>query len=487
MPRIDTRWTHEEQAQALRDRPDPLTTPADIFGVTWAAYVMDRAYYRQAFGSMLSPWIDLDEAIRERGDTPTPIGRNSGRPEGPRLQCAYCAAIEGCGNCRPDLFATCECGRAYLRDSPDGCSCWVTCEECGSRGYHPGRVTVITLGGNRGYMCSNTCLADSGYRECTACCNYYPPDEYDDGSTCENCRPCSCGSCYECRSRSVIRNYSYRPTPDFRGEGPLYLGMENEIETPPGNGWGEPEVSTEDLARWVAQRVGSVGYLKHDGSLEDGFELVTHPMSLQWAMDRFPWDMYPEMQDEFGVKYEDTTGLHVHASRDGFSNARHLYMWLRFFYRNGKSLQQVARRPDGEWSTFESEVRASALTYSRHLPGETISNNAWYLKGEVRGTAEWRRQRWGYESLEVPGINRYSAVNVNNRHTVEVRIFAGSVDAQEIRAALQLVHGSIEYARTLDAASVLKKSGWEWNSFTAWLDGQSRYDDLSAEIERLVY
>lgn len=30
-------------------------------------------------------------------------------------------------------------------------------------------------------------------------------------------------------------------------------------------------------------------YCKHDGSLDDGIELVTHPMTLTYHMDEMPW------------------------------------------------------------------------------------------------------------------------------------------------------------------------------------------------------
>lgn len=30
-------------------------------------------------------------------------------------------------------------------------------------------------------------------------------------------------------------------------------------------------------------------YCKHDGSLDDGFEMVTHPMTLEYHMQKMPW------------------------------------------------------------------------------------------------------------------------------------------------------------------------------------------------------
>lgn len=30
-------------------------------------------------------------------------------------------------------------------------------------------------------------------------------------------------------------------------------------------------------------------YIKHDGSLDDGMEIFTHPMTLQYHLDEMPW------------------------------------------------------------------------------------------------------------------------------------------------------------------------------------------------------
>jgi hypothetical protein len=52
---------------------------------------------------------------------------------------------------------------------------------------------------------------------------------------------------------------------------------------------------------------------------------------------------------------------------------------------------------------------------------------------------------------------------------------------QRAKAALQLVAGSVEYARQLDAEAITQRHGWEWRAFIAWAGKDGSYPDLIAE------
>ena len=388
--------------------------------------------------------------------------------------CEWQTSPDGCRFCRPELYVSCDfCGNSHL----DGhsCTCWTTCD-CGT--YGPPRITADGNSGN--YYCSEDCAENNGAAECNSCNRW---TSNDDGE-CEYCRPCSCGSCSECRDRANIHSYSYKPTPLFKGTGPLYLGLECEIDV------AASRYSLTDIAEYVNGRLddGSIGYLKSDSSIDCGFEVVTHPMSYRWAMEQFPWDMYGELSGTYGVREEDECGIHVHASRDGFSGTRHLYMWQRFFYRNAEPITQLARRESNRWASFGSEARHMAALVAKRggYEQQTVRADSWLLPRDVRDM--YRRQGYPSDSqLWTPTAPRYSAINVQNRHTLEVRVFAGSVDATPVQAALGLVHASIEYTRNLDTQSVLKKSGWSWQPFRNWVaDRDDTYPALNSEIERLV-
>lgn len=512
MPRIDALWPDDEidrRGTEIERREALLESHLAVaphIGVTWESVAVD-SWYVNSRGQYLPPdWVATYAAIVRRGDTPEVLhthrqGPRSPLDANPDHPCYVCSVGDACYECRPDVWTRCQCGETFRTGRTCTCVFVCPCAEPGSAPqYHPDAVPVgnATEGGwservshafapggsQRGghYRCSADCATEAGLVQC-GCGTYTGPGNFDSLRRCGACQPCRCGDCPECEQRRSIRSYSYKPTPVFFGSGPVYLGLENEIDGIYA-GWGRPD--RYEVGRWVIEQTGEVAYLKSDGSLSCGFELVTHPMSLEWAMREFPWHMYDDMQEQFGIEAQSSTGIHVHVSRDGFSGARHTYMWLKFFHRNANPIRRVSRRDDGQWSSFDPTVRDNAVGYAKHVPGDVVATSAWYLKGQTRAMAREHR-RYGSVDMRMPSPGRYSAINVQNRATLEVRTFAGSVDATEIRAALQLVNGTVEYTRELDAQSVLKKSGWNWDAFTAWLSTQGdTYVDLQSEIERLV-
>ena len=60
--------------------------------------------------------------------------------------------------------------------------------------------------------------------------------------------------------------------------------MELEID-----GAGEYGSNAKKLLR-IANEEEERIYCKHDGSLEEGFEIVTHPMSLSYQLQQIPWE-----------------------------------------------------------------------------------------------------------------------------------------------------------------------------------------------------
>ncbi|WP_280248010.1 hypothetical protein [Nocardia abscessus] len=115
-----------------------------------------------------------------------------------------------------------------------------------------------------------------GHRACPRCV-----DRFD---TCPHCGTLTRrGRSCDCRThREHVWHYSYKPDPRFHGDGPLFLGMELEIIV--------PAYRYGEAVSLATAHLGGLGYLKQDSSIQPtGFELVTHPMSYRYAIDRFPW------------------------------------------------------------------------------------------------------------------------------------------------------------------------------------------------------
>lgn len=309
-------------------------------------------------------------------------------------------------------------------------------------------------------MCDD-CAISNDYRKCGQCDRYAPRTQSnEDGEQiCSACAdryysPCLvchvligggdyCSDCADSNDddSDLIYDASFKPVPRFHGDGPLFVGMELEVSVPSG--------SLEDAAHTAQDQLGALGYLKEDSSISgQGFEIVTHPMSYEWAVERFPWKLLDALRRSGA--YADSNGLHVHVSRAAFTGPCHLYRWMKFFYRNQSQIVTLARRESDEWAAFGSYER---------------SNIKHYAKGEK-------------------GV-RYQAINTQNDSTLELRVFAGTLNRQQAQAAIGLAVASVEYARTLTTQDVAQRSGWEWSAFAAWVVERPQYAPLLAEMEDL--
>jgi hypothetical protein len=92
-----------------------------------------------------------------------------------------------------------------------------------------------------------------------------------------------CDDCYNNRLHEFIKSYDYKPIPIFYGSGQPHYGVELEIDC-----GGEYDGSAEDLNE-IANKSNEHLYFKHDGSLDDGFEIVSHPATLEYHLNGIPW------------------------------------------------------------------------------------------------------------------------------------------------------------------------------------------------------
>jgi hypothetical protein len=341
---------------------------------------------------------------------------------------------------------------------------WYRCPDCDRACRYLSDMSITT----HGYSVCADCIT-TNFRECDECGGYVR-----DGVQCDTCFPyegdddddyyrdsdddyydddddCHCDgdeTCDHCHgSRCYIRNWDYRPYP-FRFHhnddetDPWYLGIELEVETGYHN--------RSHCASIAAEGLGKLGYLKDDGSLDYGFEIVTHPMTYAWAKDNFPWDLLTKLDNE-GARNDDNAGLHVHVSRTAFSSPAHTYKWIKLFYRNQRGVRKIARRNSGSYAAFDH--------YDRRMAKE-------YAKGDRRSG------------------NRYVAINVQNTDTFEVRVFASTLDPTHLRAVIDFIAASVEYTRTLTVTSIVQYDGWGWESFTKWVSARPEYAALAAEMSR---
>lgn len=329
-------------------------------------------------------------------------------------------------------------------------------------------------------------IEDLSVRWCTACnsdrasyCDYcetsygdmafYTP--YDLSS--DMCQECCerrfnwCGNCdnyYDdecaCLGR-VINEYSYKPAPVFNGTSAsnLYFGIEIETEI-----WGDINEAAQP-----AENMDDHFYLKHDstigsGSNYGGFEIVSHPYSFEaWHdSDNQVLSYVDKIRDEHRARSWDaksSCGIHIHISRAGFTSGAHTHRFISFIYSNPVQMSKLGGRKGSKYASFSDIYKYD--DYGR--PYKDIASKT--------------KQGWSSD--------RYSAVNANNKDTLELRWFQGTLKRSGILAHIQLAHAIVEYTRYLTVAQV-RDGALRWDRFTYYVaDNMHIYPDLHAKILRL--
>ena len=105
---------------------------------------------------------------------------------------------------------------------------------------------------------------------------YYEPSDSDEDSP-------LCVDCYHLHMRGGIHDYYYKPAPIFYGNGPRFFGVELEID-----GAGEDSDNARELLNVGNPYDLEHIYCKHDGSPEDGIEIVSHPSFDRISICSFP-------------------------------------------------------------------------------------------------------------------------------------------------------------------------------------------------------
>ena len=163
-----------------------------------------------------------------------------------------------------------------------------------------------------------------------------------------------CHRCYE--EYSLIHHYNFKPDPIFYGEESRYFGVELEVDCGGECPSNAPKVL--DIANESAWHI----YCKHDGSLDEGFEIVSHLMSLDYHIEHMPWQPVLNKLIEMGYRSHQTgtAGLHVHVNRDSLGDTCHeqeetIARILYFMEKHWNELLKFSRRTLSQlerWAAF---------------------------------------------------------------------------------------------------------------------------------------
>lgn len=283
-----------------------------------------------------------------------------------------------CSHCLDNNYIWSEVMEEYIHE--DECV-WVG-DDCMTDNYREDNYTQCDCCGEWFDMEREGCESDDGYDLCDSCTDDYRLEN---------------GSVYY-KDSGYIQEYHPNIDLHFYGEGPKFLGCEYEVQ---GGG------CNSNIAESIFGDYREF-YCSRDGSLNEGFEAITHPCSPSHMLSNIDWETIVDKLDKNGYNDTDGAGFHIHISREHFQSQSHIGKLIRFFSDNYQKLVNFGNRT---WDT--ANKWAKPTDYDTDDKFIDIYSNA---KGE-----------------------RYSAVNVWPSETVEIRLFGCTYRPEVIRSYIQFV------------------------------------------------
>lgn len=308
------------------------------------------------------------------------------------------------------------------------CYCCRTWEPIASKDRRNGKYAVRDTGGYGKIVC-RSCF-EKNYVKCDHCgyghqkvdIRFYEDKSYcrycyDDMFVCVGCRRRMfrdhyydaglCQPCYEEERRIINPNHEAKVPMEFRGKGPHFYGVELEVAVD------ESLDRRANYARKVLKLLGDFIIIKHDGSIVDrngrvnGFEIATIPAAREVHFER--WNTFFDNLPK-GLKSYDTPncGLHIHCSRKPLTQLTIAKMLLFVNSKeNAKFITIIAGRGSNRFCKIQNKI-----------PGDV------------------RRAR-----------DRYEALNLTNKGTVEFRIFRGTLKRESLFKSLEFCDALLHFCK----------------------------------------
>lgn len=286
-----------------------------------------------------------------------------------------------CADCLENQTTTCDCcGERIWRDENSGDANTILCERCYEYNYtHCERCGRVIHNDNTYYLND-----DDDYPYCLDCC--------------------------ETIRNSSIKSYNYKPEPIFYGSGNLFMGVELEIDK--GGEYDKHASNILDVANRSCEHI----YCKHDGSINNGFEMVSHPMTYDYHLNTMNWHEVFDTAIEMGYRSHQTKtcGLHIHVNRSAFG---------KDYETQEEVIGRIVFFVEKHWNEL--------LKFSRRTEANI---NRWASRYGISTTAKDT-----YKNAKDKRMGRYVAVNLENYDTIEFRLFRGTLNHKTFIATLQLV------------------------------------------------
>lgn len=246
------------------------------------------------------------------------------------------------------------------------------------------------------------------------------------------------GACHKCNENLYkIHNYSTK-VPEllkFKAKNvkpsTVYLGIELEYES-----------DDRDVSKIkVGKALQGHAIMKQDGSIKNGFEIVTCPATLDIHLEEFK--KFYSSYGSLGLFPDKNTGMHVHVSRKPL-NVFTIGKMTEFLNRNDNKsfIAHIAGRIDNQYA----RITGRSVTYP-------------FINGQQG--------------------ERYNALNLSNRDTIEFRIFSTPKNWEEFSSRLEFCQALTDYCQPAQVNVPLKQLTGH-RSFIHWVMlNRKSYPELS--------
>ena len=253
-----------------------------------------------------------------------------------------------------------------------------------------------------GFICKDCFKERKGiYHKCLVCCTYTDNENMI-------CDKCISGvyvkniNSYGTKPKPIFKNYKYNKDIPL---GKRYYGLELEYSN---TNSAKVKEKMFDLYKdkWL--------YNKSDGSLSDGVEIVTSPCdykSIMWLLDKMK---EPIKEITNGTKYLQNAGIHIHVSKKSIPSYN---IYKLSYLLNNKQAKELS------YIMFYLSGRNNSVSEKREIKYAKI--------GDIKS----------FKDEE----NRYLALNLTNKHTIEFRIFKATNDMDKVKSYINFVESMINF------------------------------------------
>lgn len=276
-------------------------------------------------------------------------------------------------------------------------------------------------------------INDGAFEElyyCDRCESYVSEDNWSISRGC-------CDWCEDDYDNGYITSYhDHHGRWECYGESKDLFGIELEVEG--------DEISRGECSSWLHEHFNTLAdnhvAFEEDGSLSDGgFEIISHPHDWD-SFNALDWESALEYMRDNGFKSHDTTtcGLHIHVNRQMFGESSD---------EQYENLAKVCYFYSIAWEFFlklSRRTQSQADSWARRY----VQDNYSEAKVKVRNDDETKN------------CSRYSAINLNNRDTIEFRLGRGTLRYESFRAWIDLHLTIVRNSKNINDPNLRNVSMW---------------------------